>query len=374
MIQQGKIGPREAMSIITTVISVNALLSGAIAADYALHAGWLAIIVAGGLAALGTLFSARLMAHYPDKGLIGVGQEVLGPTGGFCIGLLYFNLFLLASALFLRLEADRIALVYLPDTPAPVIALFMTLAGLGVAYLGLEALGRMSLVFSSVVIGGLLLPLFLSANFWNWNNLFPLLGTGISDILKGGLSLHGLFSEIIILAVFYSSIKVSSSPMSFWYQPLLIGLLVNVIAALITLLVFSVPAITENIFPVVQTSRLIYLGRFFQRIDAFFAFFWMIAICLKFIILFFTSNVILAELLKLPYYKPFIVPLGIIVFSLAFLPSDLNQATHLATHMAWRWSGIIAFLLPAVMLIICQLKQPKKQTKQSGKGKGKQDE
>jgi hypothetical protein len=100
----------------------------------------------------------------------------------------------------------------------------------------------------------------------------------------------------------------------------------------------------------------------------------MIAICLKFIALFFTSSVVLAELLKLPYYKPFIVPLGIIVFSLAFWPSDLDQATHLATHVAWRWSGIIAFLLPAVMLIICQLKQPKKQTKQSGKGKGKQDE
>ena len=79
---------------------------------------------------------------------------------------------------------------------------------------------------------------------------------------------------------------------------------------------FGIPSLKRNPVSIVQSARLIYLGRFIQRIDIFFAFFWMIGICLKYTILFYAANVGLTRLFKLPYRKPFLIPLG-----LSLLPS-----------------------------------------------------
>lgn len=365
MISEGKISPAEAASIPLLLLTVNTLFSGVIATDFGLHASWLVILLAGLLTCIGVFFSAQLMEKYPEQSIFEVSRTVLGPIFGFIIGLIILNQFLLGSALFLRLETERILTVYLPDTPFFAMMALFVLVGIGGANVGLEALSRTTKILTVFIIGSILLPLFLTYNYWDWHNLFPLGGAGMRDIARGGLSMSGMFSEIIILAVIFPAIKIAS-PKRLWYQPLLIAICLHMLAGLIALLLFGVPSLNETLFPIVQSARLIYLGRFIQRIDIFFAFFWMIGICLKFTIIFYAANASLTRLLKLPYRKPFLIPLGIIVASLALIPNDMIQTVHLVTDLAWKWNGLVTFSLVLLILLVHYLKPPKK-TGQSGK-------
>ncbi len=366
MISEGKIGPAEAASIPLLLLSVNTLYASVPATDYGLSANWLVILLAGLLSCIGVFFSAQLMQNYPEQSIIEVSRTVLGPVIGSVIGLVFLSQFLFGCALFLRLETDRILTVYLPNTPFYAMMGLFVLVGIGGAYIGLEALARTTKILIVFIIGSILLPLFLTYNYWDWNNLFPLGGSGLHGIAQGGLSMSGMFTEIIILAVIFPAIKISS-PKRLWYQPLLIAICLHVLVALLVLLIFGTPSLNETLFPVVQSARLIYLGRFVQRIDIFFAFFWMIGICLKYIILFFAADEILTRLLKLPYRVPFLVPLGIIVTSLAFLPNDMIQTGQIITDLVWRWNGLATFGLMLLILLVHYLKPPGKSGHSWGK-------
>jgi len=367
MISEGKIGPSEASAIPTVLLCLNALFAGSLAADYGLNACWLVLLIAGGLTFVGIFFSAQLMNYYPDKSIVEVSRVVLGPIPGFLVGIIFLNLFLLGSVLFLRLETDRILTVYLPNTPEFAMSGALVIAGIIGAYIGLEALARTAKILIIFIIISIILPLIMAYNFWNWNNLFPLGGSGLVEITEGGLSMSGMYVEIIILAVIYPSIKIAS-PRALWYPPLLTGVLVNTLVALFSLLIFSIPALNETIYPVVQSARLIYLGRFIQRIDIFFAFFWMIAITLKFTFLFYATNVLLTRLLKLPYRKPFLIPLGIIVSSLSFIPNNIIESLHLISDIAWRWNGLLVFSLMLFMLLVHYLKPQKSSAQDQKRG------
>ncbi|NLK52535.1 MAG: endospore germination permease [Syntrophomonadaceae bacterium] len=355
MLSEGKIGPAEAVCTASILLCLNALVSASIAADYGLQAAWMVLLLVGGLSGIGVVILMRLMEHYPDQSIIEVSQEVLGPVPGFMIGMIFFFFFLLAAVLFLRVEADRIVTVYLPDTPTSVLVLFMLITGVVSAFIGLESLSRTLHILSIPLIASIILPLILAYNFWDWNNLFPLWGSGLSGILKGGFLLSGMFADILILALIYPSIRVNKTA-QIWSKALILGVSTNVATTIGVLLVFPIPNINENLFPVVQTARLVFLSRFVQRVDAFFAFFWMIAIMLKFNVLFYASCISLTRLLKLPYYKPLIYPLSVIVFALAFIPKDIIQVTEWIALGAWRWNGLIAYGLPALLLLIHHLK------------------
>lgn len=359
MISEGKIGPAEAASVPLLLLAINALFSGVTAVDHGLQAAWLVILIAGLLTCAGVFFSVRLMQNYPGQSIIEVSRTLLGPIFGFMISLAFFNQFLIGSALFLRLETERILTVYLPNTPFYALMGTLVLVGIGGAYLGLEALARSTKILVVFIIASILLPLFMTYNFWTWHNIFPLGGSGMHGIVRGGFSMSGMFTEIIILAVIFPAIKISS-PGRLWFQPLLIAIAFHILVALLNLLLFGVPTLNETLFPVVQSARLIFLGRFIQRIDILFAFFWMIGICLKYIILFYATDVILTRLLKLPYRKPFLIPLGIIVSSLAMFPNSMIQATDIISNIAWRFNGLITFSLMLLVLLVHYFKPPPK--------------
>ena len=75
---------------------------------------------------------------------------------------------------------------------------------------------------------------------------------------------------------------------------------------------------TETTLPFYRLSRNIYLGRFFQRVEALFIIIWSIVGALKIALTLYGAAVSLARTLKLPDYRPLIWPLGLIIFIFSF--------------------------------------------------------
>lgn len=351
MIPEGKIGPRSVVIMAVLAISPNVFYASSIAADYGLNAAWMVILAAGLLALIASYIPKKLMDRFPQQTITEVGYQVLGKYLGFAAGLMIFNFFLMDSSLSLRLTADRVLTAYMPNTPVPVMMLALLVVGIGGAYLGLEAIARAVVIAHWLLLVTVFVPIVLTVNFWEPDNLAPWLGAGLPAIGIGGLSMIGLFADIFLIAVIYPSISKSQGG-NIWVSSVFWGMLLLVITTLGVQLVFPTPVLSETLFPLTQVSRLVYMGRFLQRIDAFIAFFWIGMYAFRFSLVFLLALNTLTQLLRLPYYRPFMFSLGAVVFALGLIPRDIMEATYIVTGIFWRTSWAIVFGLPGIMLLV----------------------
>lgn len=353
MISQGKIGPRSVVIITALSISISCFYASSIAADYGGYAAWLVILLAGLVALALSFFPARLMRSFPDSTIIEVCYQVLGKYLGFLVGLIFAGHFLLEAALSLRLGCDRILTSYMPNTPLSVMMLAMLSVGLAGAYLGLEAVARAIVIAFGLLLFTLFFPILVSVNFMDYLNLFPLLGAGLPAVALGGVSMVGMFSDVLLISVIYPSIsKFKDGRVNVWAPSIWWALVILLFTTIGAQLIFPPTILTENLFPLVQVTRLVYLGRFFQRIDAFLAFFWIGAYGFRYALVLLLAANVLAQLLRLPYYRPLLISLGVIAFAIGMIPHDMIETTYIVTSIFWRTGWLIAFVLPGILLLV----------------------
>ena len=351
MISQGKIGPRGVVIITALSISMSSFYASSIAADYGGYAAWLVILLAGLIALALSMLPGRLMRRFPDSTIIEVCYQVLGKYLGFLVGLVFVGHFLLEASFGIRLGSDRILTSYMPNTPLSVLMLGMLLVGLAGAYLGLEAVARAIVIAYGLILFTVIFPILAAVNFMDLYNLFPLLGSGLPAVALGGVSMVGMFSDVLLISVIYPSIS-KDDRVNVWASSIWWGLAILLFTTIGIQLIFPPTILTENLFPLVQASRLVYLGRFFQRIDAFLAFFWMGAIAFRFSLVYLLAANTLTQLLRLPYYHPFLLSLGVIAFSIGMIPHDIIETTYIVTGIFWRTGWLIAFVLPGILLLV----------------------
>ncbi|NPV90296.1 MAG: endospore germination permease [Firmicutes bacterium] len=357
MIPQGKIGSKGAVIVIAMFIALNFFFAPTIASTYGFTAAWLVVLLAGLLAMLAAVLPWLLMRKFPDQTIIEVGYTLAGKYLGFIINLLIFNYFLLDMVFTLRISAERIQVAYLPVTPLEVVMLTLLLVGVGGACLGLESIARSIVIASGLLLASILIPIILTYNFWNAYNFFPLLGSGFKPIAIGGISMIGVFSDVIMLALIYPSISKSQGGKSnLWSRSVLWGMVLGLVMTVGSQLLFPYLVLNESLFPFLQVSRIVYLGRFVQRLDVFLAFFWFGAYALRFAMVYLLTMFSLAQLLRLPYHHPFLYSLGVIAFTLALIPHDIVEATNIVSGVFWRTSWLVAFILPGVLLLVSQFR------------------
>lgn len=353
MISQGRIGPRSAVIITVLFVSLSLFFAPSIAADYGITAAWMVISLAGLLAMAASVLPWLLMRNFPDRTIIEVGYVVAGRYLGFILGLIIFSYFLLNMAVSLRMVGERIQAAYLPGTPLSVTMLTLLAVGAVGAFLGLEAIARAIVIASGLLLASGLIPILLTRNFWNMFNFLPWLGSGLKPIAIGGISMMGMFSDVLLLALIYPSIsKEQRGGGNIWLQSAFWCFVLAFFITVGTQMVFPYPVLNENLFPLTQVSRLVYEGRFLQRIDAFISFFWYGAYAFKFSLAYLLAANALTQLLRLPYYRPFLFGLGIIAFTLGMVPHDIMESTYIVTNIIWRLSPAVAFLLPGLLFLV----------------------
>lgn len=89
--------------------------------------------------------------------------------------------------------------------------------------------------------------------------------------------------------------------------------------------------------------------------------FWTLVGILKVSIGSYITGSIITRMLKLPYYRPFILPVALIIFSVAFIPANVSETVWVDLNVVRTWGWIPAFFLPVVLLAVAVI------TKKPGK-------
>jgi spore germination protein KB len=135
---------------------------------------------------------------------------------------------------------------------------------------------------------------------------------------------------------------------------LLFGLLTSLTVAVLVM-IFGAPDEAQQPFPMFNLSQLVYLGRFLQRTEALIVMFWFFNVVVRLAALFHTTVVTVTGMLNLPYYRPLIFPMGVLVVAMSLLPQDTVSVLRIMRDWLTP-SGIVVLLIPLLLLILALIR------------------
>lgn len=326
-VDDGHVGEPEMVTIVAIAIASTIFVGyPQTLIGHGAGAAWLIPVISLGPAALGWWAITGLLRLYPGRGLTEVYEQALGPWLGTVVNVLWIGMWWLILSTMLREFSDTVTSAVLPTTPVSVVAVMFTAVAAYAAYHGLEPLSRAAFVLLPWLLIPTILILLATYGWWNFSHLAPYLGTGLYPLTFWGLLKSGNYGELALLGTVAPMLRRHGVVRRVGFRALLAAAAVTVFMVIVYVLAWSVPSAIRTPFPFVKLARLAFLGRFVQRIEALFVLVWVIAGVLVGAFAVYAISVTLAQMLRMPTYRPFLLPQGVIIFALMFLASHLIAA------------------------------------------------
>lgn len=362
MNHETKIGHREALTLLVFI------MSGKVFLQYPRDmvwlgdaAGWIIVILTGILGLVGFSFIYALIRRFPSQNIIEIYRTLTGKFIGTGAGILFFLFFLITTSLFLRKFAETFILAILPETPISVITGFFLILLMYSVFLGIETLTRTAWLYGPYLLGTLIIILIFSLPNGSPLSLTPVLGKGPGTLLKNSLTHVSMFSEILLLGLIAPLIRDKKKVFGVGFYSMVIAIIINTLVTLVVIFVFNYAGASRIIFPIFQLTRLITYGEFIQRAESIFVFLWFFAAGIELGGLFYGTVVGFAETFRIRNYRPLIIPIAIICFSISLIPPSMTDTVNLNDEILSRIYWIVSFGIPFLVWLVALIFNKKEQ-------------
>lgn len=350
-VKEGNIGSR-GLFIILTIILITKIFLGipramAVEGD---SAACILILAASAVAVPGVYILVKLLKRFPGQNIVQIAETVWGRAGAITVSLLVASFFMALAALIVREFAETMLTTVLPRTPISVIAFLFIMAMLLGAYNGLEVITRTSTLLFPFILAGIFSILILTVNFLDFNSLFPILGSGPKAIAIHSIGRSSLYMELLFAGLVASNMDDPDQISKTVWRTFLAAMSIFLVVELFYLSALRVGAAQSLYIPLFQLAKLIYLGRFIQRIESIYIFIWMFIGGLKLTLLIYSAAISLSWGFKIPIFQPLLFPLSLLTFTLSFLPPSMAAAVYLDTNVFRNYGGVLSWGLPFMLL------------------------
>lgn len=364
-----RVGTKELVAMLTLFVSAEVFLSyPSLTLQLGLEAGWIISVLSGLIAlVIFLIVNAALQKSYPGHDLIDVARITMGQTVGFLVSFIIGVYFLLVTAAVMREFMEQVISTVLQNTPILIIGGMFTVVVCYIAQCGLEGICRTASFILPVLLVGMAFLCLATLNWWTPAWLLPLWGAGAWPILKGSLLYSSIFTNVLLVCLIYPHAHEPEKLMRVGVWSVVLTDLILTGFILTFNMVF--PAMEgENIaFPFYELARLIYVGRFVQRLESIFIFLWVAVAVIRISMTLWASAYSFGRGFKWPSYRPGVPTLGLAAFSLSMFPRSQIQVTSLTQTYLMAWGNLIVFGLP-LLIVLVGLLTHKARGKQSGGG------
>ncbi|MHB1683311.1 MAG: GerAB/ArcD/ProY family transporter [Bacilli bacterium] len=356
LIHTGRVGVVELTALMTVYSSTEIFLSmpSRIAMEGAGFA-WAIPLVSGTLVLIAFLIVHMCLKRFPGENLLQVISRLFGRFTALPLALLFALLLLTQTALVTREFTETVVTTVFPATPSAVITFTFLLVALYYAYKGLEGLSRTALLFSYFFLFGLAMLLILPLSWFDARLLLPFWGHGVGNAVWFGTINTSLYFNVLFLSILYPTLRDRDH---FLY--------VGVISTVVTAVIFSIVLVvflgtftaaeSGNVpFPLYQLARVIYVGRFVQRLEAIFVFLWTAAAVIKMGFGLWMVAYLYALGFGMPLYRPLLAPVTLQLYVLSFLPPDFPAVLALSAAVFEPYGWLVGVLLPTLLAVAAAL-------------------
>lgn len=317
-----KIGQKEIRSIIVNLICMKLFLTFPrnVLKD-AGNAAWMISIYILLIELL--IFYITDKIYRTNKNVLEIAEEVGGRWLKIIVGIVMFLVIIFNISFTIRVFPESVRMILLHGTPMAVIIGLFCFACIVGTYNGIESLARITSLFLPIIGTILIIFIFLIIPHFQFENIAPLFGYGQKAVFIDGINEVSFFSDIIALNFLLPICHNKKEAFKAGYKAIIISGLS--LTALLVCVGFIYPSsISEEfIMPLYQLTRIVKLGDFFSRFEAFFEFIWCIAMLLYTSIYVYILCDIWKSIFNLKYYKPLIMPIVAICIAVAYIPDSI---------------------------------------------------
>lgn len=357
-----RFGKVEAIFIIVNAVSIQLFLGlTRRMAAVGGNAGWMIPLYTSILALILFFFISKLYSSFEGKDIIDVAQIAGGSFGRITVGLIFIVDYIFIITIMLRIFGEDIKIFALNRSPLSFVILVFVAVMVIAAYLGIEAIVRLNTITVPVVAVGFLIVVLGNVKFMEPTCLFPIFGIGSYEIFIKGISRMSIYSAFSFIFFVMPFIGKNKAYKSIGYWSLVISGILLSFGTLVYMLVVPYPTSTEYFIPYLHLARYVSYGRFFQRIESIFVLIWTLSAIIYLSLGLFFLMYIIKKTFKLEYYRPLIVPVAIIIFTLCFIPQSLMATVEIEGNVIRQFAWIVTFLVPIIVLIVARLVNRKKE-------------
>ncbi|MFJ5714961.1 endospore germination permease [Neobacillus sp. NPDC093127] len=358
MIEKGKISPFQMALIMYAVVVATAILYiPFITAQQAKRDLWLSPIWAALSGFLIVLIITKLYRLYPKKTLVEYSELILGRTFGKIIGFIFLFFLLYDTAIAFREYGEFVESAFLHKTPLVVVTGGIALTCAFAVHGGIEVLGRCAIIFLPIVLVlYLIIYLFLIPDL-NVKNIFPIMEYGWIPSIKGSLAPHAWLSQFSLLSFLLPFLSDETKGMKWSILSVTLSVMTMVYINLGNIFLFG-GIITSTQFPVFQAARYISIGSIFEHVESIVIAVWVLGGFVQLSAFFYMLVLGTSQWLKLPSYKPIILPFGflIILFSVWSASSFQEMIRSMGTTTPFYFITI-QLLIPMLLLCVAVIRK-----------------
>lgn len=337
------------------------IVASASIATLAKQDAWISALITAPIGVILIYANCYLMSLYPGKTYVQIIQLVFGKWIGFFISIGFISLALISIPQVTWYLGNFFTTAIMPETPAYVInLLFIISVAIGLLY-GLETMARSSEILVYIMSVVFLLSMILVLPNAKIDNLLPILEKGMTPVLKGAykLSSYATLPFIFMFIIYPVNVYNDKKSRTSLILGHLWGMFLIFIAVIMCILVLGSNITSRSMFPVYLLAKEINIGTILNRLEILITGIWIITLFFRVGIYYYSSAIVISELLKLNDYKKIIIPLGFLslVFSDIVYPDVFYEIAWDST--VWvAYSTTFGAILPIALLLISIIKKP----------------
>lgn len=302
------------------------------------------------------LLVQSLLKENKDKGLLDIINIYMGKYIGFFINNILFIMILSSIILTSRTYVDILNTMYFPKTPY--IAIYLGLIGLSCygAVKGFYIIGRAGLIALPYLI---IVMIILVISIWkalDYRLALPIGGTGIFQVLKGGIQYSSILGSSVVLSIYFTSVKDFNNYKIASNMGLIISVFVLIFLTFAFLAVFGFPYLKIMNYPFHELIRVARLGEAIQNIEVFFLGFWLIGVVFHLSIYFCALDSVFNGTYKIKNNKIFLILFAILVIFIGLKLNNESQLIFYYRSIKLKISSYIILILPIILFTAFKLK------------------
>jgi len=280
------------------------------------QAAWIVVLFSSFIGLVIVLTYYFMSSFSPDKNLYEIMEICIGRPLAVIGSIIYVLYFFYMACRVIRDFIELTSTVILPITPIEVLTLALVLIIGYILYLGVEVLGRTTEIFTPYsILFIILLAIFLyaSKNF-SIDKVTPVLPDGVKPLIKiiFPYELVRPYGQIIAFTCIFPLVGNFKKGNKVLIFAIALSSFFLTVSTLFVSLSLGSNIASRAVFPLLSATRLISIGEFIERIDAFTVFIIMLGILVKSSVFIFAGLKGLEYVCHIPY-RYFIMPVVCII-------------------------------------------------------------
>ncbi len=317
---------------------------------------WLVVIASAFYVFIMSLPLLYLGNKFKGFSLLQYTEIIIGKHLGRMIGILLVVYFIFLDVMFLVLNMGFLGSSVMPETPLVVNMIFLIIPCIYSAYKGLIIHGRISEIFTPLILGTIILFTLLNYNNMDLAVFLPVLkGSDFKSFSFGAWSAATLFYEIVIIGLIAPDIEGENSFNKVFFYSTAIFTVFYVILVVSAFSVLGVKQAQHSNFPYYTTIQQISLLGFIERVESINMIGWFIGVFINFSLQLYLVSEILAQVFHTKSNRIFIIPVAIAIFTIAATTNITKGVvfTKILSHKFFPYiNTTFIFFIPMILWIL----------------------